>query len=151
MDDKTMPVPLLAGFSVVIDIPVQWGDQDAFGHVNNTAYFRWFESGRIAYMTRVGLIDLYRAAQIGPVLASITCDYRRQVKFPDTVSVGVSVTRIGRSSIGFKHAIKSRGAGAIVAEATSTIVVFDHRANQSHAVPPEIRSAIEALEQRSFT
>jgi acyl-CoA thioester hydrolase len=150
MDDKTTPLPLLAGFSVVIEIPVQWGDQDAFGHVNNTVYFRWFESGRIAYMSRIGLIDLYRATQIGPILASVTCDYRRQVTFPDTVSVGVSVTRIGRSSIGLKHAIVSRGTGAIVAEATSTIVVFDYRTNQAHAVPLAIRSAIEALEKQPF-
>jgi acyl-CoA thioester hydrolase len=150
MDEKSTPAALLAGFPVVIEIPVQWGDQDAFGHVNNTVYVRWLESGRIAYMTRIGLIELYRAQRIGPILAAVTCDYRRQVTFPDTVSVGVSVTRIGRSSVGLKQAIVSRSARAIVAEATSTIVVFDYGTNQSHAVPPAIRGAIEALEKRSF-
>ncbi len=150
MDEKSTHATLLAGFPVVIEIPVQWGDQDAFGHVNNTVYLRWLESGRIAYMTRIGVIDLYRA-RIGPILASVTCDYRRQVTFPDSVSVGVSVTRIGRSSVGLKQAIVSRSAGTVVAEATSTIVVFDYGTNKSHAVPAAIRGAIESLEQRSLS
>lgn len=151
VDAESALTTLLGGYSVVLEIPVQWGDQDAFGHVNNTVYFRWFESGRIAYASRVGLIDLYRSAQIGPILAATSCDYRRQVTFPDSVRVGISATRIGRTSISLKHAIVSRAAGALVAEGTSTIVVFDYRANQSHAVPPTIRATIEALEQRSFS
>ena len=48
---------LLAGLSVVIALPVQWGDQDALGHVNNVVYFRWYESARIAYFERVGLMS----------------------------------------------------------------------------------------------
>ena len=54
MHDSSPPAAL-AGFPVVVSWPVQWGDQDAFGHVNNTIYFRWFESGRIAYLKRLGL------------------------------------------------------------------------------------------------
>jgi acyl-CoA thioester hydrolase len=43
MDAENAVESLLAGFPVVITVPVQWGDQDAFGHVNNTVYFRWME------------------------------------------------------------------------------------------------------------
>lgn len=53
---------LLAKYSVVIALPVFWGDQDAFGHVNNNAYFRWFELARIAYSERIGLLDLFRTS-----------------------------------------------------------------------------------------
>src|SRR3954447_21061393 len=97
-----------AGFPVVITLPVQWGDQDAFGHVNNTVYFRWYESGRIAYSQRIGLIELFESARIGPILASISCDYRRAITFPDTVAVGSRVTRIGRTSLGMEHTLLSR-------------------------------------------
>lgn len=37
----------LKGFHTVTCLPVQWGEQDAFGHVNNVTYFRWLESARI--------------------------------------------------------------------------------------------------------
>src|ERR1700716_1852779 len=93
----------LSAFPVVIQLPVQWGDQDAFGHVNNTVYFRWFESARIAYLDRIGLSEMMTAAKVGPILASISCDYRRQITYPESVIVGAKVTRIGRTSITIEH------------------------------------------------
>ncbi len=144
------PSPLLAGFSAVVTLPVQWGDQDAFSHVNNTVYFRWFESSRIAYGRLVGLDAWKRERNIGPILASIQCDYRRQITFPDTIRVGARITRIGRSSMTMEHAIVSESAQAIAAEATSTIVMFDYNVNASYAVPDVIRRAIEQREGRAF-
>jgi acyl-CoA thioester hydrolase len=141
---------LLAKYSVVIVLPVFWGDQDAFGHVNNNAYFRWFESARIAYSQRIGLFDLFKAERIGPILASISCDYRRQINFPDMVHVGIRVARIGRASLGLEHAIFSESQAAVAAEGSSTIVVFDYRANKSQPVPPLIRQAIRDLEGQTF-
>jgi acyl-CoA thioester hydrolase len=141
---------LLANYPVVIALPVFWGDQDAFGHVNNNAYFRWFESARIAYSQRIGLFELFKTERIGPILASISCDYRRQITFPDTVLVGIRVVRIGRTSVGLEHAIASQSQSAVAAEGKSTIVVFDYRANAPHPVPPLIRQAIHDLERRIF-
>jgi acyl-CoA thioester hydrolase len=141
---------LLSKYSVVIALPVFWGDQDAFGHVNNKVTFRWFESARVAYFERIGLIDLFTAERIGPILASTSCDYRRQLKFPDTVHVGVRATRIGRTSLGLEHAIVSQSQVAVAAEGTSTVVVFDYRTNKSHPVPPSIRQAIHDLERRTL-
>ena len=137
---------LLAKFPVVIRIPVQWGDQDAFGHVNNTVPHRWFESARIELFGRIGLLDLHRNEQRGPILAAVSCDFRRQINFPDTVQVGIRVARIGRTSIGYEHAIVSETQGAIVTEGTSTTVVFDYQAKKPYPVPEAIRRAIESLE-----
>ena len=47
--------PRMDGYPVALEVPVAWGDVDAFGHVNNTIYFRWFESARMAHFERVGL------------------------------------------------------------------------------------------------
>ena len=142
--------PLLAPYPVVIALPVLWGDQDAFGHVNNNAYFRWFESARIAYSQRIGLIDLFRAERIGPILASIACDYRRQVHFPDTVHVGIRVATVGRTSIGLEHAVISQTQAEIAAQGRSTIVVFDYNLNKPHSIDQNLRDAIEAVEHRGF-
>ncbi len=137
---------LLASFPVVVRIPVQWGDQDAYGHVNNTVPHRWFESARIELFGRIGLLDLHRKEHRGAILAATSCDYRRQINFPDVVQVGIRVARIGRTSIGFEHVVVSETQNAIVAEGTSTTVVFDYHARKPHPVPDEIRAAIEALE-----
>jgi len=97
----THPPDELALFPAKIRLPVQWGDQDAFGHVNNIIYFRWFESARIAYLERIGLGEKHEGKadsgeNIGPILAAIGCNYRKQVKYPDTVIVGARIVRIGR-------------------------------------------------------
>jgi acyl-CoA thioester hydrolase len=141
---------LLPGYSVVIEIPVQWGDQDAFVHVNNVVYFRWFESARIAYFLRIGLMSGPDAQQLGPILAATSCDYQRAVVFPDTVRVGIRATRIGRSSLGLEHRIVSVEQKAVVAEGTSTTVFYDYATNRPHPIPDEVRKAIEQLEGRSL-
>src|SRR5436309_7666081 len=107
---------LLSVFATTLSWPVQWGDQDAYQHVNNTVYFRWFESARIEYTRRLGLADSMRTKRIGPILAAISCDYRRQINYPDTVHIGTRVTKIGRTSFVMEHALVSAAGRALAAE-----------------------------------
>jgi len=150
MDAEQKLKALLAEYPVVVVQPVQWGEQDALGHVNHVTYFRWYESARIAYFLRIGLMDMHKHERIGPILASVANDYRRQVNYPDTVHIGVKITRIGRSSLDMEHKIISQNDHAIAAEGRSTLVVFDYESNKSHPVPARIRHAIEAIEGRTF-
>jgi acyl-CoA thioester hydrolase len=148
MTEKSSVDALLAQFAVVISIPVQWGDQDAFRHVNNTVYLRWFESARIAYFERMGIMELHEAQNVGPILASATCDFRRPLTYPDTVAVGARVTRIGNSSFVMEHAAASHAQGVIAAEGKTTLVVYDYEKRKSHPVPQTVRRAIAAIEGR---
>ena len=69
-----MPAPPpenLSQFHAVIALPVQWGEQDMFGHMNNAIYFRWFESARIADLDEIGLSYFMDKPRIGPILAVI--------------------------------------------------------------------------------
>ena len=143
-------IPDLAEFPVTIRWPVQWGDQDAFLHVNNTIYFRWFETVRIVYLEEVGLQALMEREQVGPILAAISCQYRKPVTYPDAVHIGARVTRLGRSSITMDHRIYSQSQQTIVAHGDSTLVVFDYKVQKSQPIPPEIRRAIEQLEGKEF-
>lgn len=139
------PNPLLADYRVILTLPVIWGDMDAFGHVNNTVFFRWFESARIAYLDRVD-IESDGAHGVGPILAAAKCDFRRQVQFPDTVSIGAKITRLGRTSLTMVHSIASAAQNAIVAEGDSTLVIFDYDANRPTPIPDKLRAAIAALD-----
>ena len=150
MDSEAKIRSLLAEFPVVIVQPVQWGEQDPLGHVNHVTYFRWYETARIAYFRKIGLMDMHKHERIGPILASVTNDYRRQITYPDTVHIGVRITRIGRSSLGMEHKIVSQDDLHISAEGSSTMVVFDYQTNKAHAVPARIRHAIEELEGKTF-
>ncbi|MGE5194738.1 MAG: acyl-CoA thioesterase [Deltaproteobacteria bacterium] len=141
---------LREGFPVWVALPVQWGDQDAFGHVNNTAYFRWFESARIAYGGRIELSESGDGKKIAPILAAISCNYRRQLKYPDTVHVGARIIRVGRSSLTMEHRIVSAFWRVVAAEGDSTLVAFDYAAQKSVPVPAAVRTRIEQLEGKTF-
>jgi acyl-CoA thioester hydrolase len=140
----------LSAFPVVIRLPILWGDQDAFGHVNNTVYFRWFESGRIAYLERINLAHKTAGDDLGPILAAIGCNYRRQLTYPDTVHVGTRVAKIGRTSMVIEHELWSERHRAIAADGQSTIVAFDYGANRPVPVSDAMRAAISALEGKSL-
>jgi acyl-CoA thioester hydrolase len=147
-----MPAPPkpagLADFSVISSWPVQWGDQDAFGHVNNTVYFRWIESARIVYLEHIDLGETTSTKPLGPILAAISCNYRQQVTYPDTIYTGIRVTRLGRSSCTMEHRLWSERQQKVVADGEATIVLFDYGQQQSCAIPPEIRAAIARVEGR---
>lgn len=140
----------LADYPTIIRVPIHWGDQDAFGHVNNTVPIRWFESSRIAYIEK-GCSALMRDRQtMGPILASVTCNYRRQLHFPDTIRIGARVSRLGRSSLTMEHVVYSESQQMIAADGTSAIVVFNYESNRPTRIPGEVRAAIEQMEGKSF-
>lgn len=138
--------PALEGYRLIITLPVQWGDMDSFGHVNNTLYLRWAESARIEYFARARLWSPSEPLVTGPILAAISCNYRIPVEYPDTVSVGARVTRLGNSSFTMNHVIVSTGHDAVAAELESTLVFYDYRTARPARLPDEMRAAIAAIE-----
>ncbi len=130
--------------SVTHSIPVAWGDMDAFAHVNNTVFLRWFESGRIAWWERVGQYARLQAQGIGPTLARAVIDYRRPVKFPDTVEVTVTTLRVGEKSTVVGYRVTSAAQGnAVVAEGETVLVFIHYGRNQSVPIDDELRRHLE--------
>ncbi|MGA2114087.1 MAG: thioesterase family protein [Bryobacteraceae bacterium] len=136
----------LTGYPVIVTIPLLWGDQDAFGHVNNIVYLRWCETARVEYLLRVGLWPPLPPAGVGPILASITCDFKRALTFPDSVYIGARVTRVGNRSLQMQHRVVSKALDMVAAEVESAVVVLDYSLGKAVPVPEECRKAIEDLE-----
>ena len=133
----------LKDYTTITVLPVQWGDQDAFGHVNNVVYFRWFESARIDLLHQFPTSVTMSGSGLGPILASIKCDYRKQLRFPDTVYIGSRMTRVGRSSADIGHSVISHQQGQLVAEGSSVIVIFDYTAQRVTRIPEDLRTLFE--------
>lgn len=140
----------LNDFPVVIELPVLWGQMDAFGHLNNTAYFRYFESARIAYFEKIGYLAAMEDEGVGPILASTRCRFRRAVQFPDTVRVGARVTEMGEDRFLMEYRIVSQAHRAAAAEGDGLIVNLNYRTNEKEPLPDRIKKGIEELEKRTF-
>jgi len=136
----------LGRYPVSIAIPVAWGEMDAMQHVNNVVYLRWFESARIAYFERAGLLSGLNEMTVGPILARSSVDYLLPVTYPDTVRVEISVTKMGRSSFEMSYRLRSEALQKVAARGDAVIVNYDYRAGKSVPLDEKTRAAIHALE-----
>ncbi len=136
----------LAAFPVQVEIPVAWGEMDAFGHVNNVVYFRYFESARIACFAALEYIELMRETGIGPILAETSCRFRLPLEYPDTVTVGARVSEIGADGFLMSHIVVSRRHKRVAAEGTGRIVSFDYENKCKAPLQSELRERLARLE-----
>lgn len=145
MDDK-LRAELLAGYPVVVTVPIHWGDHDAFGHVNNTVPLRWFETARIAFLEKCGLGHLMNGQGPIPVVASITCNYRRQLFYPDRVDVSARLEKIGRTSLVLSHAVVSHHLQTIAVDGQSVVVMIDATSHRPCRIPEDFREKFLAMQ-----
>lgn len=139
------PHPLLRAFPVVLTIPVQWGELDAYGHVNNTVLFRYFESARVEFLGRCGFLTTYEEERVGAILHSTSCRFRRALFYPDTVQVGGRSSAIAGDRFTMEYVVVSLGQDAIAAEGTGVVVAFDYAARAKVALPARVRAGLDAL------
>lgn len=130
---------------VSIEIPVAWGDMDAFGHVNNTIYLRWFESARIAFFGAAQVPHQRVALTQAPILASTSCNFELPLTFPDTVRVLAWAGRVGTKSFTLRYEVWSRVHGRRAANGDSVVVWYDYPTARSATIPDDLRARLEAL------
>ena len=140
----------LDGFPVVVELPVVWGEMDAFAHVNNVVYFRYFETVRQIYFEKIGFLETANTIGVGPILASVRCDFRRPLTFPDKIFVGTKISEMSADRFLMRHRIVSEKLQKVAAEGDGLIVSYDYREGRKAPIPDEVRKKIEQLEGRSF-
>jgi len=141
-----MSSELLSPYPVVIAATVAWGEMDAFQHVNNIVYFRYFESARIAYFERINFADPNQHGGVGPILAHTQCRYRKALTYPDTLAIGARVIDIQTDRFFMELCLVSERLQKVAAEGTAELVAFDYRNGRKAPLPAAVRSSIARLE-----
>jgi len=142
---------LLAPYPVVIEIPLHWGEMDAFNHVNNVVYFRYFESARMAYFQKINYMKVFEETGIGPILAATRCKFKFPLVYPDTVWVGARVTEVDSDRFMMQYVVVSQQVQKVAAEGEGQVVSYDFGKGSKTALPEVIRKAIVALEESAPT
>ena len=133
-------------YPVILTQDVNWGDMDAFEHVNNTVFFRYFEDARIAYFEKFGLREHMSRSNIGPILASALCNFLLPLDFPDCIHIGTRGNILSPKKLNMEFAVFSEKQNAFVAEGEGLVVYYDYTKGKSCEIPATIVAAIEALE-----
>ena len=141
------PHSLLAGFPVILELPVQWGEMDAYGHVNNTVFFRYFESARMAFLQQCGFVESHERDQVGAILHSTSARFRQPLFFPDTVQIGASATEVKEDRFTMAYTVVSLGRNVVVAEGSGIIVSFDYAAGKKTAMPARVLAGIDNIQK----
>ena len=140
--------PLLQDYPVVVPCPVDWGQMDAFEHVNNIIYFRYFENARVAYGLRIGITDHIKTLGIGPILAHTECKFIRPLFFPDTALTGARITGAHGSEMTMEYKVVSEQRNEVAALGSSLGVYYHYREQRRLDMPADLIARIEQLEGR---
>lgn len=122
-------------------IQIRWGDMDLMGHVNNTVYFRYFESARLAWLFAIGAPP--NPLGEGPLIVNAFCNFRQQLEFPGDLIARHYVANPGRSSFDtFITLERSDAPGVIVADGGAKTVWVDARTKSSRPLPDWLRALV---------
>ncbi|MHA1951041.1 MAG: acyl-CoA thioesterase [Candidatus Thorarchaeota archaeon] len=135
----------LGDFNIKVEIPIAWGDMDSFKHVNNTKFFKYFETARIRYFEEAGFIETMEKNSVGPILASTSAKFIKPLFYPDTVTVGTRVTSIEPTQFIMEYIIESKSKG-IAALGESKLVVYNYKTSKKTILPDIVINKIREID-----
>jgi acyl-CoA thioester hydrolase len=133
-----------AHFKVWQTFTTRWADNDAYGHVNNTVYYEWFDSAVNGWLVGQGLLDINRGDPIALVVET-RCSYFAPLEFPQEVEVGLFVAELGRSSVRYRIGVFAAGAEMAAAEGEFVHVLVDRNSRRPIAIPDSWRGALQSI------
>ena len=133
-----------SAFAVWRRIGTRWADNDAYGHVNNTVYYEWFDTAVNAWLVESALLDIDHGTVIGLVVAT-SCSYFAPIAFPADVEVGVSVERVGSSSVTYRTGVFHVAGQQATAQGRFTHVYVDRQSRRPVPLTESWRQALAVL------
>ena len=123
---------------------IRFGDLDPQGHVNNTVFATFFETGRVAFLREPG--HALSPPGTTSVLARLDINFLKELHWPGEVEIGTGIAEIVRSSFTFLQAIFHQGACAATARAS--MVMIDAGTRRSRPLPEEALTKLAGLRIR---
>jgi acyl-CoA thioester hydrolase len=125
-------------------IQTRWQDNDVFGHVNNVVYYAWFDTAVNGWLIDRGLLDPAASSIIGLVVET-GCSYAESVAFPEPVSIGIAIDRLGSSSVRYRIGVFREHGELAIAQGHFTHVYVDRASQRPVPIPDAIRAAMARL------
>ncbi len=123
---------------------MRWSDNDAYGHVNNTIYYQWFDTAVNRWLIEAGLLDIEKGDPIGLVVET-GCTYFAPLSFPGEVDIGIALERLGRSSVTYRIGVFGRDDREPSAQGHFTHVHVGRADRRPVPVPASWRSKMDEL------
>jgi acyl-CoA thioester hydrolase len=126
--------------------PIRWGDMDAFGHVNNVAFFRYLENTRVDWLNALQYVEPRNGE--GVVVVNVFCNFYQQLRYPGDLVAKLYLTDLGRRS--FDHVVtfeRLDAPGRIIAAGGATIVWVNFAQGQALPLPEDLRNTLTDIQK----
>ncbi len=131
-------------FPVLQSISTRWEDEDVYGHVNNVVYYSFFDTAVNGYLIKASETDIRRLEAVG-LVAETRCEFLRELRFPGEVRVGISVEKIGTSSIVYRLGLFQGEQEEPAAIGRFVHVYVDAVTRAVTPIPPSIRAVVAPI------
>jgi len=138
------PIPQRSDFRVLRPIQTRWMDNDQYGHVNNVAYYSYFDSAVNGFLMDATRTDTRKLPAIG-IVAETGCRFMKEISFPDQLYIGMRVEKLGNSSVIYQLAVFRSDEHDASAIGRFVHVYVDEHTRKPVPIPPAIRSALERI------
>ncbi len=125
-------------------IQTRWMDNDVYGHMNNVVHYSLFDTAVNGWLIENGLLDIHRGEQVGLVVET-GCRYFDEMAFPDIVTAGIRVARLGTSSVRYEVGLFRNDEARASAEGFFVHVYVDRDTRRPKPLDDILRSALEAI------
>lgn len=133
-----------ADYPRFLAIPTRWMDNDTYGHVNNVAYYSYFDTVVNEHLINEGGLDIRGGPAMGLVVET-RCVFHRPLSFPQVVDAGLRVARLGNSSVSYDIGLFERGEDAAAATGYFVHVWVERFTRRPTPMPGPIRAALAPL------
>lgn len=126
------------------DLSTRWADNDIYGHINNAAYYGFFDTIVNGFLIEEAGLDIHAGEVIGLVVET-GCNYFAPLAYPDLIEGGLRIAKIGRSSVRYEIALFKPGEPDAVAQGHFVHVYVDRETRRPVPLPDAMRAALEAV------
>lgn len=137
-------LPRRNSFTVVRPVPTRWMDNDHYGHVNNVAYYSFFDTAVNGFLIDAAGADIRELPAIG-IVAESSCRFLRAASFPDTIHAGLAIEKRGTSSVIYRIALFRNTDDEPCAVGRFVHVYVDAATRRPVPLPAEISAALDRL------
>lgn len=143
MNDRSQRLAPARREDYLLHVPIQtrWMDNDVYGHVNNVTYYSYFDTAVNGYLIEKGALDIEKSPVIGLVVET-SCRYRAPITFPERITAGVRVARLGTSSVRYEIGLFRENDDEAAAEGTFVHVYVDRATRRPVSLPSDLKAAL---------
>ena len=131
-------------YKTFVTIPTRWADNDIFGHMNNVVHYALFDTAVNTWLIARGVLDIHQGEQVG-LIVETGCRYFAEMAFPDVVTAGIRVARLGTSSVRYELGLFRNDDEEAAAEGFFIHVYVEKATRKPQPLNAPLRAALKTI------